>query len=136
LYGVCDGLPVCQHATAKVGPKLLLDEAGSWLVPRSRVSQEGLELLTDDPVQERLLGRSRRVAVCSFPKDRALGVRPSASRSLGVVRFGAAGSGHRARGPMRSACRACSRPTLSSRRRESRGSQTGRAFGSREASGP
>ena len=47
---------------------------------------------------------------------------------------GAAGSGHRARRAMRSACRAWARPTTSSRPRESRGSQTGRVLGSREAS--
>jgi hypothetical protein len=63
-----------QHAAAKVGAKLLLDEAGGRLVAPSRVSQEGLELLADDPMQERLLGRSRRVAVCRFAEDRAMGV--------------------------------------------------------------
>jgi hypothetical protein len=86
-------------------------------------------------MQERLLGRSRRVAVCRFPEDRGMGVGHSAGRSsLGVARVGAAGSGHRARGPVRSVCHAWARPTMSSRRRESRGSQTGRAFGSQEAS--
>jgi putative addiction module component (TIGR02574 family) len=83
---------VCENTTAKVGPKFLLDEAVGWLVSRSRVGQEGLELLADDPVQERrLLGRSRRVAFCRFPEDRGMGV------GLGVARVGAAGAGHRAR---------------------------------------
>jgi hypothetical protein len=41
---------VRQHATAKVGTKLFLDEAGGRLVSPSRVSQEGLEVFTDDPM--------------------------------------------------------------------------------------
>lgn len=54
-----------QDATAKVGPELLLDEVGSWLVSRARAGQERLELLANDPMRERLLGGSRRVDV--FP---------------------------------------------------------------------
>ena len=41
---------VRQHAAAKGGPKLLLDEAGGWRVLQPRASQEGLERFANDPV--------------------------------------------------------------------------------------
>jgi hypothetical protein len=61
LYGVCDGLPEGQHATAEVVPELLLDEAGDWLASPSSLGQEGLELPPDDAVENALLGAAGRV---------------------------------------------------------------------------
>ena len=55
LYGVCDGLPEGQDATAQVGPELLLDEARDRLASRSSMSEEGLELALDDAVEDALL---------------------------------------------------------------------------------
>ena len=60
-----------QDAAAKEGSELLLYEARSGLVSASRAGEEGLELLTNDPMEERLLRRPRVVGAlcCAFPDD-------------------------------------------------------------------
>ncbi len=49
---------VGQDATAKVGAERLLDETRTVLVSRSRAGEEGLELVGDGPMEERLFRRS------------------------------------------------------------------------------
>ena len=60
-----------QDAAAKESSELLQGEARSGLVSASRAGQEGLELLTNDPMEERLLRRPRVVGAlcCAFPDD-------------------------------------------------------------------
>jgi hypothetical protein len=56
---------VGQHAATKVGAERLLDEARSVLVSRSRAGEEGLELVGDGPMEERLFRRSPGVRALS-----------------------------------------------------------------------
>jgi len=46
---------VCEHATAKEGAKLLLDEAGGGLLSVRGARQEACELLADDLMKKSLL---------------------------------------------------------------------------------
>jgi hypothetical protein len=48
--------PVREHATAKEGAKLLLDEAGSGLLSVCSAREEASELLANDLMKESLLG--------------------------------------------------------------------------------
>ena len=43
---------MCHHSAAQERAQLLLDEAGSGLVPTLRACEEGLEVLTDDLVEQ------------------------------------------------------------------------------------
>ena len=45
-----------QDAAAQIGTQLLLDEAGRGLLPASRASEDRLEVLADDLVEQRSLG--------------------------------------------------------------------------------
>jgi hypothetical protein len=54
---------VGQDPAAQVGPQLLLDEARRRLAACRGAGEEALEVLPDDAVQKRLLGRSTRVGV-------------------------------------------------------------------------
>ncbi len=63
---------LCEDAAVEMGAELALDEARHRCVLLAGADQEGLELLADDLVQERLLGGVALVLEhAASPRDRA-----------------------------------------------------------------
>ncbi len=67
-----------QDTAAKKSTELVLDEAGSGLVPALRTCEEGLEVLADDLVEQGCFGLVALVLDGGAPsRDRVLGGDPS-----------------------------------------------------------
>ena len=102
-YLVCDNVPVSQDSATEVGAELVLDEVWRRLLALAGTGQEGLELVADGLVEQRVGGASRGVLRRSVPGLEGPRTR-GAGRGLAGGRLGSDSRGHDADVPLRELC--------------------------------